>query len=202
LKTIIDYIITKQDLKLKIQDVRAYRGPNCGTDHKLLVAKILFPYMHTTTDKHEEKKENTETMVDKNRKYNTESLQNKSTKFLYQQRLTNKLNQNEFADMEEMYNYLKKCIHEAAKEALGEKEVNKGRKTMFWDAEIEKERQNKKQLFLKWLSTKDNNDKVQYKKAQAKIRRMVANYGNEFWDKKCLEIQTYLGSKKVQSLGN
>ena len=34
---------------------------------------------------------------------------------------------------------------------------------MFWDAEIEKERQNKKQLFLKWLSTKDNNDKVQYK---------------------------------------
>jgi len=30
-----------------------------------------------------------------------------------------------------MYNYLKNCIHEAAKEALGEKEVNKGRKTIF-----------------------------------------------------------------------
>jgi len=64
--------------------------------------------MHTTTDKHEEKKENTETMVDKNRKYNIESFQYESTKFLYQQRLTNKLNQNEFADTEEMYNYLKK----------------------------------------------------------------------------------------------
>jgi len=76
LKTIIDYIITKQDLKLKIQDVRAYRGPNCGTDHKLLVDKILFPYMYTTKDKHEEKKENTVTMVDKKRKYNIESLQN------------------------------------------------------------------------------------------------------------------------------
>jgi hypothetical protein len=50
--------------------------------------------MHTTTDKYEEKKENTEKMVDKNRKYNIESLQNKSTKFLYQKRLTNKLNQN------------------------------------------------------------------------------------------------------------
>ena len=49
---------------------------------------------------------------------------------------------------------------------------------------------------MKWLSTKDNNDKVQYKKAQAKIGRMVANYRNEFWDKKYLEIQTYLGSKK------
>jgi hypothetical protein len=58
-------------------------------------------------------------MVDKKRKYNTESLQNESTKFLYQQRLNNKLNRNEFTDTEEMYNYLKNCIHEAAKEALG-----------------------------------------------------------------------------------
>ena len=74
--------------------------------------------------------------------------------------------------------------------------VNRGRKTIFWDAEIEKERQNKKQLFLKWLSTKDDNDKVQYKRAQAKIRRMVTNFRNELWDKKCLEIQSYLGSKK------
>ena len=100
LRTIIDYIITKQDLKLQIQDVRAYRGPNCGTDHKLLVAKILFPYMHTSTDKHEEKNENTETMVDKNRKSNIESLKNESTKFLYQHILTSKLNLNEFANTE------------------------------------------------------------------------------------------------------
>ncbi len=49
---------------------------------------------------------------------------------------------------------------------------------------------------MKWLSTKDNNDKIQYKKAQAKIRRMLSNYRNEFWGKKCLEIQSYLGSKK------
>jgi len=164
LKTIIDYIITK-DLKLKIHDVRAYRGPNCGTDHELLVAKILCPYKYRTKDKHEEKKENTVIKVDKKRIYNIERLQNESTKFLYQQRQRqrqrNKLNLNEFTDTEEMYNYLKNCIHEAAKEALGEKEDNEGRKTIFWDAEIEKERQNKKQLFLKWLSTKDNNEKVQ-----------------------------------------
>jgi len=140
LKTIIDYVITKQDSKLKIQDVRAYRGPNCGTDHKLLVAKILLPYMCTTKDKHKETKEKNVTMVDKGRKYNIESLQNESTKFLYQQRLNGKLNQNEFTDTEEMYNYLKKCILEAAKEALGEKEANKGRKTIFWNKEIEKER--------------------------------------------------------------
>ena len=32
--------------------------------------------------------------------------------------------------------------------------------------------------------------------AQAKIRRMVTKHRKEFWDKKCLEIQSYLGSKK------
>ena len=163
MKTISDYIRTKQDLKLKIQDIRAYRGPNCGTDHKILVAKILFPYMYTTKDKHEEMKENSVTMVEKKREYNIESLKNERT-FLYQQRLNNKLNQNEFTDTKEMYNYLKDCIHEAAKEALGEKEVNIGRKTIFWDAEIEKEGQNKKQLFLKWLSAKDYNIKYNIKR--------------------------------------
>ena len=85
LKKIIDCIITKQDLKLKIQDIRAYTGPNCGTDNKLLVTKILFPYMNRTTDKHEEK--NNVTIVDKEKKCNIESLQNESTKFLYQHRL-------------------------------------------------------------------------------------------------------------------
>jgi hypothetical protein len=59
----------------------------------------------------------------------------------------------------------------------------------------EKEGQNKKQLCLKWLRTKDHNDKLQYKIAQAKIQRMITNNRNEFWDKKCSEIQTYLGSK-------
>jgi len=71
--------------------------------------------MYTTKDKHEEKKENTVTMVDKKGKYNIESLQNESTKFLYKPRLNIKLNRNEFTDTEEMHNYLKNCIHEAAK---------------------------------------------------------------------------------------
>ena len=51
---------------------------------------LLYLYMYTTKDEHEEKKESTVTMVDKKRKYNIKSLQNESTKFLYQHRLNNK----------------------------------------------------------------------------------------------------------------
>ena len=133
LKTIIDYIITKQDLKLRIQEVRAYRGPNFGTDHNLLVAKISFPYMYTTKDK-----ENTVTMVYKKVQYNIESLQNESTKFLYQQRLNNKLNRNEFTDTEEMYNYLKNCIHEQQRKHQEKKRITKEGKQFF---EMQKQRQ-------------------------------------------------------------
>ena len=63
MKSIIHYVLTKQDLKLRIQNVRAYRETNCVTDKNLIVAKILFPYMHPTKDKHEEKKESTVTML-------------------------------------------------------------------------------------------------------------------------------------------
>lgn len=33
LKSIIDYLIIKQDTKLQIQDVRVQRGAACGSDH-------------------------------------------------------------------------------------------------------------------------------------------------------------------------
>ena len=60
--------------------------------------------MYKTKDKHEEKKENAVTMVDKKRKYNIEISQNENRKFLYQQRINNKLNRNEFTDTEQIYN--------------------------------------------------------------------------------------------------
>jgi hypothetical protein len=131
LKTIIDYIITKEDLKLKIQDFRVYREPNCGTDHKFFVAKILFPYMDRIEDKHEEKKQNTVKVVDKKRKYNIESLQNESTKFLYQQRQNNKLNRNEFADTEEMYNCLNNVSMKQKRKHWEKKKITKEGKHLF-----------------------------------------------------------------------
>jgi len=36
LQNIIDNIITKRVLKLKIQIIKFYRGPNCGTHKKMI----------------------------------------------------------------------------------------------------------------------------------------------------------------------
>ena len=51
-------------------------NPLSGVTIGFFPQKISLPYMHTTNDKHKEKKENSVTMVDMKRKYNTESLQN------------------------------------------------------------------------------------------------------------------------------
>ena len=44
LRSIIDYIITRQNSGLKFQAVRVFRGLAVGSDHYLVNAKILFTY--------------------------------------------------------------------------------------------------------------------------------------------------------------
>lgn len=43
LKSIIDYVISKQTTRLKFYDVRALRGIECGTDHYVVRATVFFP---------------------------------------------------------------------------------------------------------------------------------------------------------------
>jgi hypothetical protein len=42
LRSIIDYIIARQNSRLKFQDVRVFRGMTVGSDHYLVNAKMLF----------------------------------------------------------------------------------------------------------------------------------------------------------------
>jgi len=44
LRSIIDYIIVRQNYGLKFQDVRVFRGMTVGSDHYLVNAKRLFLY--------------------------------------------------------------------------------------------------------------------------------------------------------------
>ncbi|XP_030766577.1 craniofacial development protein 2-like [Sitophilus oryzae] len=42
LRSIIDYLIQRQNSKLKTIDVRAYRGAECGSDHHLVVSNNIY----------------------------------------------------------------------------------------------------------------------------------------------------------------
>jgi hypothetical protein len=58
---------------------------------------------------------------------------------LYKKRLDERLGESNFESTEECYQHLVKCIHQAAKESLGEKMLrNKTKSLYYWNEEIGK----------------------------------------------------------------
>lgn len=193
LRSIIDYILIRQKTKLIAEDVRAYRGPTCGSDHYLIKAKIIFPWKGVKpTNKHDDEKPEEADII----KYNISSLDHQSVKELYQKRLDEKLPQVPFNTPEEHYQCLKKCIHEAAYEALGEWKAKEKVLPYWWDDEIEGEIELKRKAYKQYLSSKTHPDKISYKEAQAKVRKMIIQKKNKSWEMNCSRINTYLGGRK------
>ena len=64
--------------------------------------------------------------------YNIDSLRDENTSFLYKKRLDEKLGESNFESTEGCYQHLVKCIHQAAKEALGEKMLRSSNTEPFY----------------------------------------------------------------------
>jgi hypothetical protein len=54
----------------------------------------------------------------------------------------------------------------------------------------------KKKLYQKWLSTKRYEDKRAYLEINRQTRRIITAEKNEMWDRKCQEINAYIGGRK------
>ncbi|KAK4880664.1 hypothetical protein RN001_008810 [Aquatica leii] len=92
LKSIIDYIVVRQQFRPTIKDVRVWRGAECGSDHHLLVSKIMFKFRHMTAAQQDD--ESNDELNDENGlQYNLDSLKDDSTLFLYKLRLAQKLSE-------------------------------------------------------------------------------------------------------------
>jgi len=193
LKSIIDYAITRQKSKLKVKDVRAYRGATCGSDHYLLKTKIVFPVQQRENGYKSDTNQSEQT---NEKKFNLDSLDNDSTKTLYKNRLDEKLGDIHFETTELQHQYIKDCIQTAAMEALGYSEKTQRKKPYWWDEEIEMDIMNKKKKYISYLNTKSNEDETAYKEAQKIVRRKIAQKKNESWEKKCNKINMYIGGQK------
>lgn len=118
LQSIIDYIIIRQNTRLKIVDVKVQRGAECGTDHHLLRGRIFFKYKKYIPQQHNSGVVNVSKEI---KTFNLESLKHESTQFLYKLRLANLVCNIEDSNAVTLYTNLKTAIITAAKEALGEK---------------------------------------------------------------------------------
>lgn len=197
-KSIIDYIITSQDKSTRVIDVRAYRGPECGSDHYLVKGLLYFPYKSFNIQTLKMGREPKEELTKLNKKkYIIANFKEESIRYLYQQRLDQKLTDNTFNDVEEMYEHIKQAIHEASYEALGTLEKKKpASRKIWWNDEIEEEINNKKQAYLKWLNTKAEADRLVYTRKRNNVRKLVKEEKIKTWDNKCREIEMCIGGRR------
>jgi hypothetical protein len=138
-RSIIDYIIARQNSGLKFQDVRVFIGMTVGSDHYLLNTKILFLYEKKNANESRENITDCALELSQSPLYNIDSLRDESTSFLYKKRVDEKLGESNFVSTEECYQHLVKCIHQAAKEALGEKILrSKTKPFYYWNEETGK----------------------------------------------------------------
>lgn len=160
-KSILDYIIFKQNTSLIIQDIRVKRGFNCGSDHYLVIGKILF----TVFNKNRINKHNDNTQeMDKLTKYKLHLLHQESVKWLYQNRLKEYLeNVNDTNDVEEFHHEIQNAISRAALEALGEDTAGKNNYG-WWNYNMEEVVREKKNAYLKWLNDRSPDNLEAYKK--------------------------------------
>lgn len=191
LKSVIDYAITRQNTKINIQDVKACRGPSCGSDHYVLKMKAVLP------SRNEQQVDKQPNQNMKQIRYNLDSLDHESVRELFRKRLDGYLGSNSFTNTEDHYEHIEKSIHAAAEEALGKYDENQQRrKPYWWDEEIEKEIAEKRQKYHKFLTTNSDIDKINYKEAQAKVRKRITQKKNEAWEKNCNKINTYIGGRR------
>lgn len=194
LKSIIDYVILRQQSQLKTTDVRVYRGAS-GSDHFLVKAQTWIKYANqkgTAT-----KVDNTQNIEEK--RYNIDLLRYDSVKFLYKLRLANKLSYLTDDTVENMHASIKKSIHQAAFEALGEVEREGKRKQgLWWNDEVEELVKEKRRHYEKWLTTQNLEDRQQYTQINREVKRVINRTKNEAWENKCREIEQFIGGTRTK----
>jgi len=141
----IDYIITNRNIHpSQILDVRAFRAPDIGSDHRMVIAKFRVSAQLT--------KKSTPHIISK---FNVEAFQNESTKHLYANRLSEKLKNitltpTDITDLQ--WEKIQECIVKAAEESLGMRTVgiNASKKSTPWfTPEMKELAQEKRQAYLK-----------------------------------------------------
>ena len=137
LRSVTDYIIATQNSALKFQDVRVFRRMTVESDQYLVNAKILFLYGKSNANESRENTTDCAAELLQSPVFNIDSLRDESISFLYKKRFDEKLGEGNFESTEEGYQHLVNCIHQAAKEALGEKILrSKTKPFYYWNEEI------------------------------------------------------------------
>jgi hypothetical protein len=184
-KSMIDHIVTNRKiLPTSIKDVRVLSSANIGSDHHLVLCKILLKH---PKGRHKEPKYVT--------KINVKAIENDSTRGLYMNRLTNKISQNEITEqdtVEDAWKKIKLNIKDAAKEALGESKVNiNGRPNLkpWYEESVKTLAKEKRVSYLIYRSNPTPEEYRKYKTVRNRVNREIDKIKKDYWQKFTTDIE-------------
>jgi hypothetical protein len=175
-KTIIDKEITNKNAAVLVDDTRVFRS-----DHYFVLSKIkLIRRWKKSTNRGKICKET----------YKVHLLKEDSVKYLYHNRVNKVLQQNPISrNINTEWESLKDII-KAATESLGKRRRRyKNRGLSIWNDEIAQYIKEKKQAYLKYLNTRSDVDRADYKRKSAIVKRETLKINREHWRKYVADLE-------------
>jgi len=174
-RSILDYILTNKKLSPLVNGTNVFRGYDVTRDHYLLISKIRLPQKWYTFTKRSLRQEEV---------LRVHLLEDTSIKLLYQRRieqnlmhLTCSLN----TDVE--WQTVKNTLQQAANEALGKRKKRRHkRRLILWNEDIKNLIENKKKAYLRYLTTRYETDKLEYKRLVATVKRETRKIKRQSWE--------------------
>ena len=194
-RSMIDFIITNRTITpSQVLDVRALTSANLGTDHNLVLCKMLL--------ERPQRNRKAPMFIEK---YNIESLATESTKLLYENRITSKLKKIDFQPewgVEDTWQKIKKCINEAAEEAIGKRKINTRatNHTKPWFCQEVKELSElKRKCYLRYKSIQSEEALAEYVQVRNEVNARIKSIKREHWAKftSDMDYDLYGAQKKV-----
>ncbi|KAJ4447387.1 hypothetical protein ANN_09393 [Periplaneta americana] len=123
--------------------------------------------------------------------YKIKLLEEESIQDLYKRRLRDYTNAEEpKEEIEEEWQCIRGLLHKTAKEVLGTKKVGGRQKGLKkWDPEIQKLVSDKKEAYLKYLNNKNDQNKIEYNRARALVKRYTRKLNREHWENYIAEME-------------
>ncbi|PSN32153.1 hypothetical protein C0J52_23856, partial [Blattella germanica] len=99
--------------------------------------------------------------------------------------------------IEEEWNCIKELLQKTAKEVLGTKKPGRRRKGVkIWDLEIQKLVKDKKEAYLKYLNNKNDQNKIEYNRTRALVKRYTRTLNREHWDRYIADMEHNLHGRQ------
>ncbi|CAF1534892.1 unnamed protein product [Adineta ricciae] len=176
-RSLIDFVITSDNIKRKVMDVRVKRGAELSTDHHLVVCIVQ---LTTNTPKQRTQAKNL-------CRIKWEALGDAEIKEKFAKTVDQKYSQlpTYEGDSELEWLLFRTAILGAAADTCGVKRIgstNGQKRTAWWTEEIRKVVNQKKAAYKKWIQQPTSNNWQNYKQIRENVKKVVSEAKTKSWE--------------------